>query len=167
MHASSLSSDSRPVDRWFAAYAADHQHPRNQQLHVLCVPAIVWSLLAMLHAIPTPAMFAGSLPAYGVVASVLIALSLLFWLRLSWSLGIGSALLVALSLWSNLLILEAAGPAALLAIGAIVFVIAWVGQFIGHHIEGRRPSFFTDLVYLMIGPPWVLAKAYHRLGLRW
>jgi uncharacterized membrane protein YGL010W len=47
----------------------------------------------------------------------------------------------------------------------VVFVVAWVGQFIGHHIEGRRPSFFTDLVYLMIGPVWVLAKAYRKASL--
>jgi uncharacterized membrane protein YGL010W len=49
-------------------------------------------------------------------------------------------------------------------IGAAVFVLAWVGQFIGHHIEGRRPSFFADLVYLMIGPVWVLAKGYRKLS---
>ena len=82
-------------------------------------------------------------------------------------LGLGIAVLTVAGLWLNALILEAMGSMALLAFGVAVFVIAWIGQFIGHHIEGRRPSFFTDLVYLMIGPPWVLAKAYRSLGLRW
>ena len=47
-----------------------------------------------------------------------------------------------------------------------VFVVAWIGQFIGHSklFEGKRPSFFTDLRYLLIGPAWVLAKLYRKLG---
>ena len=158
MHAS-ISTASRPVDRWFAAYAADHQHPRNQQLHVVCVPAIVWSLLAMLHAIPTPT--------YGAVAVIVSAPALLFWVWLSRPLGVGVALLTVLALWGNALIVESAGAHVLLVSGIVVFIVAWIGQFIGHHLEGRRPSFFTDLVYLLIGPPWVLAKAYRGVGLRW
>ena len=50
---------------------------------------------------------------------------------------------------------------------ATVFVVAWIAQFIGHKFEGRKPSFLTDLVYLLIGPAWVLAKLYRKLGLRW
>lgn len=45
-----------------------------------------------------------------------------------------------------------------------VFVVAWIAQFIGHKFEGRKPSFLTDLVYLLIGPAWVLAKLYRKLG---
>ena len=59
----------------------------------------------------------------------------------------------------------ALGSGGLAVVGAVVFVAAWIGQFIGHHIEGRRPSFFTDLVYLMIGPAWVLAKGYRKVSL--
>jgi uncharacterized membrane protein YGL010W len=167
MNTAAPSMIERPVDRWFNAYAQDHQHPLNQRLHVLCVPAIVWSLMAMLYAAPTPEAFTTALPPYGVFAIVLAVASILFWIRLSWSLGLGIAVLTLAGLWVNAIILDAMGPMALLMIGIVVFVIAWIGQFIGHHIEGRRPSFFTDLVYLMIGPPWVLAKAYRALGLRW
>ena len=42
--------------------------------------------------------------------------------------------------------------------------VAWIAQFIGHKIEGRKPSFLTDLTYLLIGPAWVLAKLYRKLG---
>ena len=50
-----------------------------------------------------------------------------------------------------------------LAVG--VFVAAWIGQFIGHQFEGRRPSFLTDLAYLLIGPAWLMAKLLRRLGM--
>jgi len=154
----------RPTDRWFAAYAADHQNPLNQQLHVICVPAIVWSIVALLYAVPTPFGWA-ELPSYGVVAALLMLFALGFWFWLSWSLGVGILLLAVPGFWLAQSILEALGVTGLLVVAATVFVVAWIGQFIGHHVEGRRPSFFTDLVYLLIGPPWVLAKAYRKLGL--
>ena len=145
----------RPVDRFFAAYSDDHRHPANQWLHVLCVPAIVWSLLALVYCIPLGA----GLPTGSLAAVMAIALTA-FWLWLSVPIGLGAAVLMALS-WGSV---AAFGATVLAVIGASVFVVAWVGQFIGHHIEGRRPSFFTDLVYLMIGPVWVLAKGYRKLS---
>ena len=48
-----------------------------------------------------------------------------------------------------------------------IFVVAWIGQFIGHAIEGRRPSFFKDLQFLLIGPIWLLAFVYRSIGLRY
>ena len=149
----------RPVDRFFAAYSDDHRHPTNQWLHVLCVPAIVWSLLALVYCIPLGA----GLPT-GSLAAVMAIASVAFWLWLSVPIGLGAAAMMALS-WGSVAALHAAfGTTVLAVIGASVFVVAWVGQFIGHHIEGRRPSFFTDLVYLMIGPVWVLAKGYRKLS---
>lgn len=74
-------------------------------------------------------------------------------------------MLAALCFWLNASVLQSFGSVVLLAAGIAVFVLAWIGQFVGHLVEGRRPSFFTDLVYLMIGPPWVLAKAYRLVGL--
>lgn len=138
----------------------------NQRLHVICVPAIVWSLLAILHALPLPDGLADRLP-QGVWAGLATLLALFFWWRLSRPLALGSAVFAALGLWGNVVILENFGAMVLLIAGIAVFVLAWIGQFIGHLVEGRRPSFFTDLVYLMIGPPWVLAKAYRAIGLGW
>ena len=48
-----------------------------------------------------------------------------------------------------------------------VFVIAWIAQFIGHKHEGRKPSFLTDLTYLLIGPAWVVAKVLRKMGIAW
>jgi uncharacterized membrane protein YGL010W len=57
------------------------------------------------------------------------------------------------------------GGAFLLELAIGVFVVAWIGQFIGHHIEGKRPSFFTDMVYLLVGPLWTLSKFYRRFDI--
>jgi len=55
------------------------------------------------------------------------------------------------------------GPAALMWLAVGVFVVAWVAQFVGHKIEGKKPSFLTDLAYLLIGPAWIVAKIMRRL----
>ena len=47
----------------------------------------------------------------------------------------------------------------------MIFVVAWIGQFIGHKIEGKKPSFFEDLQFLLIGPMWLLADLYRRAGI--
>ena len=57
------------------------------------------------------------------------------------------------------------GSGMLLALAIGVFVVAWIAQFIGHNIEGRRPAFLTDLVYLMIGPAWIAVKILRKLGI--
>lgn len=151
---------SRPVDRFFEAYSADHRDAVNQLLHVWCVPAIVWSLLALVYCIPL-----GEGAPTGLLAAVLAVVAVAFWCWLSLPLGIGSGVAMAAAFWSVAALHDALGGGGLALVGAAVFVAAWVGQFIGHHIEGRRPSFFTDLVYLMIGPVWVLAKAYRKASL--
>lgn len=150
----------RPVDRFFDAYSADHRDATNQLLHVLCVPAIVWSLLALVYCIPL-----GEGAPTGPLAAVLAVVAVAFWCWLSLPLGLGAGVAMALSYWSVAALHAVLGSGGLAVVGAVVFVVAWVGQFIGHHIEGRRPSFFTDLVYLMIGPVWVLAKAYRKVAL--
>jgi uncharacterized membrane protein YGL010W len=48
-----------------------------------------------------------------------------------------------------------------------IFVVAWIFQFIGHHIEGKKPSFIEDIQYLWFGPLFVLSKVFKRLGLHW
>jgi uncharacterized membrane protein YGL010W len=67
--------------------------------------------------------------------------------------------------WLNWWISSQFGMRMLLWSAIGVFVVAWIGQFIGHIYEGHRPSFFTDLVFLLVGPMWTLRKLYQRLGL--
>ena len=58
-------------------------------------------------------------------------------------------------------------PAALWSVCLLIFMLSWIGQFIGHRIEGRSPSFFKDVQFLLIGPLWLLGHVYRRLGIRY
>lgn len=153
----------RPIDRFLGSYAEDHRHPTNQLIHWICVPPIVWSAIALLWAVPVPPMLGRP----GLWAGLLMAATLIGYWRLSRPLTLGmTAAFVALGFLTH--VLHAwLGAQGLVVAAVAVFVLAWIGQFVGHHIEGRRPSFLTDLVYLAIGPLWLMAKLYRRLGLRY
>jgi uncharacterized membrane protein YGL010W len=146
------------ADHWFAAYSADHQHPLNRALHQWCVPLILWSLVAVLYLIPLN-LSGSSDNNQGSVAFLASVLALVFWFGVlpRW-LALAMAGVMLLMLTVSAVLLAWLGTGLLLMLAIAVFVVAWIGQFIGHHIEGKRPSFLTDLVYLLIGPPWVLIK---------
>jgi uncharacterized membrane protein YGL010W len=156
---STASPERRPVDRWFGNYSADHRNPLNQRIHVIAVPLILWSVIAVLWVIPVPAVLGRP----GAWAGLAMAFSTLFYYRLSRPLGLVMALqFVALGLVTHLL-MQALGSSGLLYLAIAVFVLAWIAQFIGHRYEGKKPSFLTDLVYLLIGPAWVMGKLMRRL----
>lgn len=149
----------RPVDRWFANYSGDHRNATNQTIHVVCVPLILWSVIALLWTLPVPA----ALGRAGAWAGLAMAVAAIYYYQLSRPLGLVMAIkLVALGFLTHLLF-TVLGAANLLWLAIGVFVLAWIGQFIGHRYEGKKPSFFTDLVYLLIGPAWVMGKLMQRL----
>jgi uncharacterized membrane protein YGL010W len=148
----------RTVNEWFANYSNDHQHPTNRAVHWICVPAILWSAIAALWVIPTPA-FVGIDGGWAILAMIA---TWLFYLRLSRPLALCMfAVFVVLGVVTAMLHIRL-GPNHLLWLAAGVFVVAWIGQFVGHIIEGKRPSFFTDLAYLLIGPAWLTGKLMRR-----
>jgi uncharacterized membrane protein YGL010W len=151
----------REVDRWLGNYSEDHRNSTNILIHWICVPLILWTAVALLWVLPVPAVLGRA----GLWAGVAMFFALTFYLRLSRPLGFGMlAAFVLLGLVTEALYRVLGGTLLLwLALG--VFVLAWVAQFVGHHIEGRRPAFFTDLVYLLIGPAWIVAKIMRRLGI--
>jgi uncharacterized membrane protein YGL010W len=140
----------RPVDLLFERYGESHRDPANKTIHWICVPLITWSLIAALWSW-TP-----------LAAGVLVAVSLAFYVWMSPALAIGM-LLVTLAMVAPLPLLGA----WLLPSAVTVFVLAWVGQFVGHRIEGRKPSFLEDVKFLLVGPAWLLAFVYRRFGLRY
>jgi uncharacterized membrane protein YGL010W len=152
----------RPIDRWFASYSSDHQNPTNQIIHYFAVPLILWTVTALLWCIPVPGTWfvSGFWTALGAFAAWM------FYYRASRPLGFGMLAVLVAMLWFNRWLHAAIGTERLLWLAVSVFVLAWVAQFIGHRIEGKRPSFLTDLVYLMIGPAWILGKLYRKLGWR-
>jgi uncharacterized membrane protein YGL010W len=153
----------RRIDTLLDQYSSDHCHPTNQLIHVVCVPAIVWSVSAMLWTIPVPASWFKP----GTWCAFAMFLAWVWYSRLSRNLAIGMLLCFFLALLLNRWLMDSYGMRTLLYAGIGVFVLAWIGQFIGHKIEGKRPSFFTDLVYLLVGPLWTLNKFYRRVGWRY
>jgi uncharacterized membrane protein YGL010W len=152
----------RRVDELLDNYSMDHQNPTNQWIHVFCVPAIVWSVTALLWCIPIPSHV---LPP-GFWGGILMFAAFCYYYRLSINLSIGLLLCFTAAGFLNRWILYTYGIYVLFWLGVGVFALAWVVQFIGHKIEGKRPSFLTDVVYLLVGPMWTLRKLYYRLGIK-
>jgi uncharacterized membrane protein YGL010W len=151
----------RSVTEWLSEYGESHQHPSNKLLHWICVPAIVLAVLGFLWSAPVPAAFAAASPWLNW-ATLAAAAALVYYLVLSRALAAGVllAFVVLLALVQALARL----PWPLWASSLVIFVVAWIGQFIGHALEGKRPSFFKDLQFLLIGPLWLLAAAYRRFS---
>jgi len=152
----------RTVEQWFGEYGESHSNPRNELLHIICVPAIVLTVIGFIWSIPVPAAFSEISPWLNW-ATIVIALAIAYYFTLSMSLGIGAAIsLVILALLVRFLDTL---PWPLWLTSLVIFVVAWIGQFVGHAIEGKRPSFFKDLQFLLIGPLWLLGHLYRRLGI--
>lgn len=146
----------RSVDQWLNEYGESHQNPTNKAIHWVCVPVIVWTVTALIWEIPSPFQWLN----WAVLA---MAAAMLWYIALSprLALGIGVFLLACLAL--NVVI-ERYVLLPLWQIALAVFVLAWIGQFIGHNIEGRKPSFFKDLQFLLVGPAWLMGFVYRKAG---
>jgi uncharacterized membrane protein YGL010W len=161
---------SRPVDVYFARYAQNHQNPTNKLIHWICVPVIVFSIFGLLWAIPFPHLkFLGSYNGYFNWASFLIAFSIYYYYKLSAVLSY--FMLVVLMLFSfgviELADWQQSGGPALWLVCAILFILSWWAQFIGHKIEGKKPSFLEDLKFLLIGPIWLLHFILEKLSVKY
>lgn len=147
----------RSIQQWLDAYAVSHQNATNKAVHWVCVPVITWTVIALLWSIPFPG------PNWMNPGSLFLLTALVFYLRLSLTIAIGmaafSVFCVALVLWHEAVLNWSVAITAL-----VLFVVAWIGQFVGHKIEGAKPSFFEDLQFLLIGPAWLLSFIYRRLG---
>jgi len=150
----------RSVNDWFGSYSSDHQNATNRLIHWICVPAILWAVIAALWLIPVPA----SIGKPGLWCALVMVGALTFYWRLSRPLGAAMIVLFVLLALLTDALYRALGSRDLLWLAIAVFVLAWIGQFVGHMIEGKRPSFFTDLAYLLIGPAWLVGKLMRRVG---
>jgi len=154
----------RTAAQWLDDYGDSHRNRTNKALHWICVPVIAWCVLGLLWSLPFP----GSLRSPHPVANwagIAVLLALIYYTALSLRLALGVWPFLLACLWSFDR-LGHWGGVPLWSICLVLFVLAWIGQFVGHAIEGKRPSFFKDVQFLMIGPLWLLADAYRRLGIR-
>jgi len=156
----------RTMQQWFDEYGESHQNPINKLMHWICIPLIFFSVYGLLASIPSGFM-QGLVPAsiapYANFGTILFLFGLIFYLRTSFQMFLGMLLVCALTVMGNMAIVNAGMN--LFFVSLIIFVVAWIGQFYGHAVEGKKPSFFKDLQFLMIGPAWLLGFIYKKVGL--
>jgi uncharacterized membrane protein YGL010W len=140
----------RRVDQLIAYYGQSHQNPGNEVIHFIAIPLIMISLVGMLFAL------------HPYVAYTFVAASMVYYARLS------VVFFIIMVVWSALTIAVVLTMGAnVLPLSVAIFVGAWILQFIGHKMEGKKPSFFEDIQYLWVGPLFVLSKLFGKLGVRW
>lgn len=142
-----MQTNARPIDTLLAHYAESHRNPANELIHCVCVPVILFSLLGLLWAI------------HPLVALAASAGALYYYFKLSPPFARGMLALLAFML----VILAIMPTFAILPLSIALFVVAWIGQFVGHKIEGKKPAFLDDLRFLLVGPLFVLRFLYRRL----
>ena len=157
----SYSDPRRDVDRLLGNYSEDHRNPTNQLIHWICVPLIVWTVVALLWVVPVPAAIGRP----GLWAALAMVAAFGYYMRLSRPLAAAMLLVFVLLVLVTEGLFRLLGATALLWTAVGVFVAAWIAQFVGHEIEGKRPSFLTDLQYLLIGPLWLTSKLMRKLGI--
>ena len=138
----------KSIDQWFTEYGESHQNGTNKVIHWICVPLITYTLLGLLWAVSPYALL------------VFCVVALVFYLTLSVTMSLVMLLAVILMAWSFTLF----SRETLVISCIVIFVLAWIGQFIGHKIEGKKPSFFKDIQFLLVGPIWLLGFLFKRYG---
>lgn len=156
----------RKIDQLLNEYGESHQNAFNKKVHWVCVPLIFWSIVALIASIP-PSVLAEYSIVQGFTlnwAYPVLALVTLYYLRLSIPLAIGmllfGAFCIVLTHWVESLDLVATPVAAV-----VVFALAWIGQFYGHKIEGKKPSFLKDVQFLLVGPAWLMHFIFKKVGI--
>lgn len=137
-------------------------------VHWICVPAIVLSLLGLIWSIPVPGFMSAITlgPVSMNWALLFIAFALVYYFSLSMPLAIGMIAVIGILMALGFVIATQI-PLPLWVSSIIIFSLAWIGQFWGHKIEGKKPSFLKDVQFLLIGPVWLLSFIYRKLGFRY
>ena len=151
----------KSIDQWLSEYGESHQNPTNKMVHFVCVPVIFFTVVGLLYCIKLPFDFAVGYPV--TVAHITLLFVAIYYCFLSIPLAIGMTLYGVVCLLLCRAIDTA--PWQLLVTSIALFVLAWIAQFWGHKVEGKKPSFLKDLQYLMIGPAWIMSFLFKKIGL--
>jgi uncharacterized membrane protein YGL010W len=149
------------IQTWLDEYGVSHQNSTNKLIHWICVPLIFFSITGLLYSVELPIKIGNTMQLN--LAIVMLIGAVVYYFMLSRTLWVGMLLFSALCILACYQIKQSGAP--LWAVSILVFVLAWIGQFYGHHVEGKKPSFINDLQFLMIGPAWLMSFVYKRLGI--
>ena len=139
----------REIDRLMSHYGESHQNKMNVLIHTIAVPSIFFVTLGLVWSIPIPEFMAAVDVTFAHVASIPV---LFYYFKLSGPMGAAMTLLIIASFGLIKLLVALDISVWVFCLG--LFVVMWILQFVGHHIEGKKPSFFEDLRYLLVGPCW-------------
>lgn len=154
----------RKIDQLLSEYGASHQNTTNKAIHWICVPLIFLSVVGLVASIPAGVLHNFfSRNAFANWATVLLLVVLVYYASLSLPLSVGMLLFGFLCLYVVELLAATGYPLWAISIG--IFVAAWIGQFYGHKVEGKKPSFLKDVQFLLIGPAWLMHFIYRKLGI--
>lgn len=156
----------RKIDQLLSEYGESHQNATNKTIHWICVPLIFFSIVGLIASIPSGFVqsFLGQGNAYANWATVTLIVVTAYYVSLSIPLSIGMVLFALLCLYVAKVIVSF-DIAPLWMVSIIIFVVAWIGQFYGHKVEGKKPSFLKDLQFLLVGPAWLMHFIYKKLGI--
>ncbi len=156
----------RKIDQLFNEYAESHQNATNKTIHWICVPLIFWSILGFISLIPAPHFYLQFFGFISIVSLIAIAIVSVYYFSLSWRTAlIMIVIMLIFEFFVSLVNLESGHRSWIVFLA--VFVLSWIGQFYGHKIEGKKPSFLKDLQFLLIGPIWLLHFILKKLNLKY
>ena len=136
------------LTRLLESYEKNHQNPINEAIHMIAIPLIMFSIL-------------GVTAAFDIFLEyILVGIAFLYYLKLSKTAAL--LMLVWLLIYLGLVVLL---RPYIIEISILLFAFGWILQFLGHFIEGKRPSFFEDLRYFLIGPLFVVQKVISKFGI--
>ena len=151
----------KSIQQWLDEYGVSHQNSTNKLIHWICVPLIFFSITGLFYSIELPFEIGAGMNFN--FAILMLAAVIIYYFVLSKTLWIGMLLFSSMCMIVCYAVKQAGAP--LWAVSIIIFIVAWIGQFYGHHVEGKKPSFINDLQFLLIGPAWLMSFIYKRLGI--
>jgi uncharacterized membrane protein YGL010W len=151
----------KSIQTWLDEYGVSHQNPTNKMIHWICVPLIFFSIVGMFYSVKLPVELAPGLNLN--LAMIILVGVTIYYFTLSKTLSVGMLLYSLLCIAGCYAIEQTGLPLWAVCIG--IFVAAWIGQFYGHNVEGKKPSFLKDLQFLMIGPAWLMSFIYKKIGI--
>jgi uncharacterized membrane protein YGL010W len=152
----------RTINQWLNEYGESHTNKTNKLIHWICVPAIFFSITGLLYCIKLPLFITDGLQLN--VAMIVLLFTAIYYLSLSIKIGMGMIIFGIICL-ALCYFFETFLPVSLWLLCLLIFVIAWIGQFYGHKVEGKKPSFFKDIQFLLIGPMWLMSFVYKKMGI--
>lgn len=154
----------KTMQDWLDEYAESHQNKTNKAIHFICVPLIVFSVVGLFMSIPNTIISQlTGIESYSIANWAVVALIpiMFFYMRLSVKMGILILAFLALCILGNIQ-LQLFSGFPIWQSSLAIFVVAWIGQFYGHKLEGEKPSFFDDIKFLLIGPAWILDDLFFK-----